>query len=103
VTAIREAQERAWANKQAKGFNVTDVPLEFCFVMKELGEAFDAWRLGNGGAGEEIADAVIFLLGLAQMTGSDADAEVAAKLAVNDARAYERTASGALVKSRQPG
>jgi hypothetical protein len=98
VTAIREAQERAWANKQAKGFNVTDVPLEFCFVMKELGEAFDAWRLGNGGAGEEIADAVIFLLGRAPMTGS-----VAAKLAVNDARAYERTASGALVKSRQPG
>jgi hypothetical protein len=32
---IREAQGLAWENKLAKGFNVTDVPLEFCLVNGE--------------------------------------------------------------------
>ena len=27
---IRSAQKRAWQNKVAKGFNTTDIPLEFC-------------------------------------------------------------------------
>lgn len=29
---IRAAQRLAWANKLVKGFNVTDVPLEFCLL-----------------------------------------------------------------------
>jgi hypothetical protein len=29
---IRSAQKLAWENKLAKGFNTTDVPLEFCAV-----------------------------------------------------------------------
>jgi hypothetical protein len=32
---IREAQGLAWEHKLAKGFNVTDVPLEFCPVNGE--------------------------------------------------------------------
>lgn len=39
-----DAQARAWANKRAKGFNTTNVEREFCLLMTELGEAYDAWR-----------------------------------------------------------
>jgi hypothetical protein len=39
---IRSAQKLAWENKLAKGFNTTDVPLEFCLLNRELAEAFDA-------------------------------------------------------------
>lgn len=35
---IRDAQQLAWANKLAKGFNTTDVPLEFCLLQEELSE-----------------------------------------------------------------
>ena len=30
---IRSAQKLAWENKVAKGFNTTDVPLEFCLLQ----------------------------------------------------------------------
>ena len=43
---IRSAQKLAWANKVAKGFNTTDVPLEFCLLHGEIAEAFEAWRTG---------------------------------------------------------
>jgi len=45
---IRSAQKLAWQNKVAKGFNTTDVPLEFCLLQGEMAEAFDAWRKGQG-------------------------------------------------------
>ena len=93
------AQRRAWANKSAKGFNTTDVPLEFCLLMEEVSEAFSKWRKARPGLGEELADAVIFLLGLAEMTGVDLGAEVEAKLAVNERRAYVRLPNGTPVKT----
>lgn len=94
----RGAQARAWANKVAKGFNTTDVPMEFGLLVEEVGEAFSAWRKGRPGLGGELADVAIFLLGLAQMTGIDLEAETEAKLAVNEARAYVRLANGTPVK-----
>jgi hypothetical protein len=36
---IRSAQKGAWENKLEKGFNTTDVPLEFCLLVAEVGEA----------------------------------------------------------------
>lgn len=94
----RDAQARAWANKVAKGFNTADVPMEFGLLVEEVGEAFSAWRKGQSGLGGELADVAIFLLGLAQMTGVDLEAEIAAKLAVNEARAYMRLPNGTPVK-----
>jgi hypothetical protein len=44
---IRTAQKLAWENKVAKGFNTTDVPLEFCLLQGEIAEAFDAWHEGR--------------------------------------------------------
>ena len=51
---IRSAQQRAWENKVAEGFNTTDVPLEFCLLQGEIAEAFDAWRKGREDVGEEL-------------------------------------------------
>ena len=96
---IRAAQARAWANKLAKGFDTTDVPMEFGLLVEEVGEAFSAWRKGWPSMGGEFADIFIFLAGLAEMTGVDLAAEVAEKLAVNEARAYVRLANGTPVKA----
>ena len=37
-------QKRIYNNKIAKGFNITDIPQEFCLLYGEVGEAFEAWR-----------------------------------------------------------
>jgi hypothetical protein len=97
---IRSGQKLAWENKVAKGFNTTDVPLEFCLLQGEMTEAFDAWRKGHGSLGEELADVVIYLLGLAEMTGVDLQHEVEAKIARNASRVYYSLPNGALVKDR---
>lgn len=96
---IRSAQRLAWENKLAKGFNTTDVPLEFCLLNGEVAESFDAWRKSRDDLAEELADAAIYLLGLAQMVGADLQDAVEAKLAKNQARVYERLANGVLVKT----
>ena len=49
---IRSAQKLAWENKVAKGFNTTDVPLEFCLLQGEIAEAFDASRKGRETSGK---------------------------------------------------
>lgn len=96
---IREVQRRAYANKVAKGFNTTDVPMEFGLTMEELGEAFSAWRKQRADLGGELADVLIFVAGLAEITGVDLQAEVGRKLALNEARAYEFLPNGTPVKA----
>ncbi|OAR25513.1 hypothetical protein A8W25_07825 [Streptomyces sp. ERV7] len=95
---IRTAQEQAWANKLEKGFNVTDVPLEFGLLTAEVGEAFTAWRKRLPDFGEELADVFLYLAALAEMNGVDLDDEVARKLAKNRRRAYVRDERGVLVR-----
>ena len=93
---IALVQRRAWDNKQAKGFNVSDVPLEFGLLTAEIGEAFTAWRKQLPDFGEELADVMIYLAGLAQMTGIDLSGEVERKLAKNAARTYRADGRGVL-------
>lgn len=98
---IRSIQQQAWANKEAKGFNTTDVPLEFGLLTAEIGEAFTAWRKRLPDFGEELADVMIYLAGLAQMTGIDLSSEVERKLAINADRRYRRDAHGILHRADQ--
>ena len=96
---IRSAQKLAWQNKLAKGFNTTDVPLEFCLLNGEVAESFDAWRKRQADLGEELADTAIYVLGLAEMVGVDLQDAVVAKLTKNQSRVYERLPNGVLVKA----
>jgi NTP pyrophosphatase (non-canonical NTP hydrolase) len=93
---IRSVQEQAWADKQVKGFNTADVALEFGLLTAEIGEAFTAWRKQLPDLGEELADVLIYLAGLAQMTGIDLNAEAERKLAKNADRVYLRDAQGVM-------
>lgn len=95
---IRSGQKLAWENKVAKGFNTTDVPLEFCLLQGEVAEAFDAWRKNRGSTGEELADVAIYLFSLAEMIGVDLQGEVEAKMLKNAGRTYTRLPNGVLVK-----
>lgn len=98
---IRTAQRQAWENKIEKGFNVTDVPLEFGLLNAEVGEAFTAWRKRLPDFGEELADVFLYLAALAEMNGVDLDDEVARKLEKNRRRAYVRDERGVLIRVRE--
>ncbi|SOD64413.1 MazG-like family protein [Streptomyces zhaozhouensis] len=95
---IASAQRLAWENKQAKGFNTTDVALEFGLLTAEVSEAFTAWCRKEDGLGEELADVFLYLTALAEMNGVDLAAEVVAKIDKNARRVYARDERGTLVR-----
>ncbi|MFJ9795455.1 MazG-like family protein [Streptomyces sp. NPDC101145] len=95
---IGAAQKLAWENKTLKGFNTTDVALEFGLLTAEVGEAFTAWRKGLPDLGEELADVLLYVTALAEMNGVDLEAEVARKIEKNERRTYERNEHGAQIR-----
>ena len=88
MKTIRELQTEAYQNKLDKGFNVTDVNLEFCLTYGELAEEHEAWRQKRPDVGEELADVAIYLMGLAEILGVDLQAEVERKVSKNRRREY---------------
>ena len=48
----KELQRQAYQNKVDHGFNVTDVPMEFCLLYGEVGEAYQAWSRQKPDLGE---------------------------------------------------
>ncbi len=88
MVALKELQERAYQNKLEKGFNTTDISMEFCLTHGELTEAFDAWRKRTGDVGEELADVAIYLLGLSEILGVDLEQEILRKMEINQQRVY---------------
>lgn len=95
---IRSAQKLAWENKTTKGFNTSDVPLEFGLLTAEVGEAFTAWRKRLPDFGEELADVFLYLVALAEMNDIDLADEVTRKIAKNARRRYERNEHGVPVR-----
>jgi NTP pyrophosphatase (non-canonical NTP hydrolase) len=96
---IRAAQKLVWENKLAKDFNTTDVSLEFALTHAEVSEAFEAYRKNPNHLGEELADVLLYVASIAEMTGIDLDTAVEAKIAKNARRAYRRNSKGVLVKT----
>ena len=94
---FRTAQQLVGENKIAKGFN-RDVPTELCLLGGEVSEFFDAWRRGLPTVGEELADVVIYALGLANIVNVDLQGAVEAKIARNAGRRYAPGPNGTLVK-----
>lgn len=86
---IKEMQEKVYQNKVNKGFNVTNVPLEFCLLYGEVGEAYEAWRKKKDDLGSELADIAIYLLGLSEILGFDLGEEIEKKMEINEKRVYK--------------
>lgn len=99
---ISSVQRQAWDNKIAKGFNTTDVALEFGLLTAEVGEAFTAWRRRQPDLGSELAEVLIYVTCLAEMTGIDLSSEVERKLVRNAAREYRRDDRGVLRRVADP-
>jgi NTP pyrophosphatase (non-canonical NTP hydrolase) len=82
-------QKVIFDNKVKKGFNTTNVELEFCFTNGELAEAFEAYRKKLPTAGEELADVAIYLYGIAEILGYDLNEEILKKIDKNKNRIYK--------------
>ncbi len=86
---LQEMQKRVYQNKLNKGFNVTDIPKEFCYIYGEVSEAYEAYIKQKPDLGEEIADIAIYLLGLSEILGIDLKAEMEHKIMKNEKREYK--------------
>jgi NTP pyrophosphatase (non-canonical NTP hydrolase) len=82
-------QKVIFDNKLKKGFNTTNVELEFCFTNGELAEAFEAYRKKLPSIGEELADVAIYLYGIAEILGYDLNEEILIKVSKNRNRIYK--------------
>lgn len=94
---LQEMQKKVYQNKLDKGFNVTDVPKEFCYLYGEVAEAYDAYLKGKDDLGEELADVAIYLLGLSEILGFDLKEQMEYKIQKNAKRVY-KTVNGAHIK-----
>ena len=74
----------------SKGFNTTDINLEFCFTFDELAEAFRAHRKKLPDLGEELADVMLYTLSLAKMSDIDIEKEILNKIEKNRSREYKK-------------
>lgn len=73
---LKKMQKEIYQNKIDKGFNITDINKEFCLTYGELSEAYESWRKKQNDVGEEIADVIIYLLGLSEILNIDMESEL---------------------------
>ena len=87
---LKKVQKEVWENKVNKGFNTTNVELEFCLLYGEVAETFDAYRKKKDDLNEELADIAIYLLGISEMLGYDLEDEIVKKVSKNKKRVYKK-------------
>lgn len=90
---LKELQKEVMHNKIEKGFNTTDVALEFCRAHEELSEAFSKFSKNHSGVAEEFADVAIFLLGMSEILDFDLEKELVRKIEINKNRKYKKEKS----------
>jgi NTP pyrophosphatase (non-canonical NTP hydrolase) len=90
---LKELQKEVMRNKLEKGFNTTDVALEFCRAHEELSEAFSKFSKNQKGVAEEFADVAVFLLGMSEILGFDLEKELVSKIEKNKKRKYRKEKS----------
>lgn len=86
---LKNIQKEIFKNKVNKGFNTTNVEVEFCRTYGELSEAFDAYQKKMPTVGEELADVAIFLYGIAEILDFDLNNEILKKVEKNKNRVYK--------------
>jgi len=85
---LQQLQKRVYQNKIKQGFNVTDIYMEFCYTYGELSEACEAYLKKKDDLGEELADVIVYLLGLAEILGINLEKEILNKIEKNEKRQY---------------
>jgi NTP pyrophosphatase (non-canonical NTP hydrolase) len=99
---IEELQTKCIELKRRNHFNLSadkgNIAYEFCLLQGEMTEAFDAWREKKADLGEEIADIIMYAVGLGGLLGLDMDKEVTKKLQKNGKRTYYIDADGIMRK-----
>ena len=85
---LGQLQKRVYRNKVAKKFNTTDIYMEFCYAYEELSEACNAYMNKKDDLGEELADVVLYILGLSEILGIDLEKELLDKMDKNEKRKY---------------
>ena len=96
----KKLQQDILANKIAKGFNTTDIFFEFGLTFEELSEAFHAYRKKLPDLGEELADVMIYLLGMAEILDIDLEKEILQKVEKNKKREYQ-TIDGVYMRTKE--
>lgn len=96
---FRQLQKDVYQNKINHGFNVTDINFEFCLAYGEMGEAYNAWLKKKDDLGEELADVVIYLMGISEILNIDLEKEIQNKIKKNAKRKY-KTVNGVLIKEK---
>lgn len=94
---LKKLQKDVYQNKLNKGFNVTDLNVEFCLLYGEVGEAVQAYYKKLPDLGEELADISIYLLGISEILGIDLEDEILKKMDKNKKRVYKEV-DGKFVK-----
>lgn len=95
---LKQKQKEVYQNKLDKGFAIGDINREFCYLYGEVAEAFDAYRNKKDDLQEELADIVIFTLGISEMLNVDLEEALIKKIAKNKKRVYKKNEKGVLVK-----
>ena len=90
---LKKLQKEVMRNKIEKGFNTTNVALEFCRAHEELSEAFSKHNKNQPGVAEEFADVTIFILGMCEKLGFDLEKELIRKIEINRKRKYRKEKS----------
>ena len=90
IIDTKKLQKAVMENKKKHGFNTTDIEFELLRLHGEANELFEAWRKNNKkNINEELADIGIFLLGIAEMLGSDLGEDIVNKMKINEKRIYK--------------
>ena len=90
---LKKLQKEVMRNKLEKGFNTTDIALEFCRAYEELSEAFSKHNRNQPGVAEEFADVMIFILGMCEKMGFNLEKELIKKIEKNKNRKYKKEKS----------
>ncbi len=90
MVEIKKLQKEIYQNKVDKGFNLTNIHQEFCYIYGEVSEAYDAWLKEKDDLGEELADVAIYLLGLSEILNIDLEKEILHKIEKNKKRIYKK-------------
>lgn len=89
ILDTKKLQKEIIQNKKEHGFNTTDIKFELLLLYGEVNELFQAWlKDDDQNIGEELADVVIFLLGIAEILDKDLGVEIIEKMKVNKNRIY---------------